>query len=677
MAVVGIDLGTTYSAVATIDETGEPTMIKNCFGSTVTPSAVCIMPDGSILYGEEAKSEHEAGNINAAAFYKRNMGDETFAHEILGRTYSAADLSALFLKKLIGDAEDELEKKIEGAVITVPAYFTHKQIEATVSAAKQAGIKVLATVHEPTAAAFAYGLNKRGIDQTTLFYDLGGGTFDVTIAKISDMGIEVIGSDGDHELGGKDWDDVITRFLISELKDKYDLDLSSNPSAMAQLQGRAERIKKQLSAKSNVSTEVIIDRQNYFLEISREKFAEISEVLCDRTGDIINALLEELNLAWSDIDNIILVGGSSKMPMIRDYIAALTNTKIESGINADEAVVMGAAIKADLSSDDSMLTLGSSGLSVGYKVSDVVAHSLGMIAVNSAADGYINSRIIKRNSKIPASKTIAHRFKANRRNSELEIFVLQGEEDHPLENIIINKYVATGIVETSKDGEIIDVTYSYNSDGLIVVAASQGDTDLEIRIDSVPEDMSWVTEPPKVISRPDVLLAIDLSGSMSGEPLTRAKQAMKTFIYEISQSGMRIGVLLFADRTHLLSDPTDDYIQLMKKISSIQIGQNGVGGGNSTNPFVDAMFLSEGDFLVVLTDGYWCHQDIAHERSEILKGKGVDIIALGFGGADESFLKKIASVEELASMTDLSKLSDSFGKIAQVIQSGSGSISLI
>ena len=222
---VGIDLGTTFSAVAKINEhSGKPEIIKNSFGSTITPSVLCFEENGRVLFGEDAKGMQGMGNTNAIAFFKRNMGNENFCVEFFGKTYDATELSAIFLKNLIKEAELTCGEKIEAAVITVPAYFTHKERQATIQAGEKAGIDVLAIINEPTAAAFAYGLNEKSNEQTVVIYDLGGGTFDVTIAKIDKNKIEILGSDGNHELGGKDWDDCIARYLAQQFYEEHGID---------------------------------------------------------------------------------------------------------------------------------------------------------------------------------------------------------------------------------------------------------------------------------------------------------------------------------------------------------------------------------------------------------------------------------------------------------------------
>ena len=244
---VGIDLGTTFSAVARINpETGKPVVIKNSFGSAITPSVLCFEKNGNILFGEDAKNMQAIGDTNTAAFFKRSMGKDLYSVDFLGKSYSATDLSAILLKKLKEEAEQQIGDKIDSAVITVPAYFTHKERAATIEAGKKAGLDVIAIINEPTAAAFAYGLNKKDTEQTVLIYDLGGGTFDVTLARIASNEIDILGSDGDHELGGKDWDDCVARYLANEFDEKYGIDVSDDPEMVASLLVTAENVKKQL-----------------------------------------------------------------------------------------------------------------------------------------------------------------------------------------------------------------------------------------------------------------------------------------------------------------------------------------------------------------------------------------------------------------------------------------------
>jgi molecular chaperone DnaK (HSP70)/uncharacterized protein YegL len=692
---VGIDLGTTFSTVAKIDEnTGKPIVIKNNFDSPITPSVLCFERDGNVLFGEDAKNMQACGDENAVAFFKRSMGRNAFSLNIFGRNYSATDLSAILLEKLIQEAESQIGETIDAAVITVPAYFTHKEREATIEAGKRAGLEVIAIINEPTAAAFAYGLNERETEQTALIYDLGGGTFDVTIAHINKNEINILGSDGDHELGGKDWDDCIARFLASEFYEKSGIDISDDAEMVTSLLVTAESVKKQLTARDTVNVPIIYKDTKVNIEITEETFESISQFLIGTTKEVIERLLLSINLTWRDIDGVILVGGSTRMRMIHNYIYEMSGKEPLSGVNVDEAVALGAAIRANITDKGQALpSIGGlfkkkteSVVIRGAKaVTDVTAHSLGMIAVSEDGKRYINSRIINKNSKIPASNTKSYNFRTKPKDNELEVYVLQGEFDRPLDNTVINKYVITKIENTTPPKTIIDVTYEYNSNGVIEVSAMQQDRNkkLLIRIEPVPADMSWADGAPKSQAEqggmPDVevILAIDLSGSMYGDPTKMAQQAMTDFVNQMDPDYTCIGVMAFADSARCILPPTYDYRSVKASISSLT--SVNVGVGNSVEPFTTAQSTfrdGEVRYLIVLTDGCWSNSAAAISAAQRCHKDGIEVMALGFGTADHKFLKQIASIEEFASLTELSNLSGSFSKIAQAIGEGSTSISL-
>lgn len=322
---VGIDLGTTFSAVALIDEqTGKPVVIKNSFGSPITPTVLCFERNGSVLFGEDAKSMQASGDENAVAFFKRSMGKDAFFVDILGKNYDATNLSAIFLKKLKEEAEAQIGETIDAAVVTVPAYFTHKERSATIEAGKRAGLDVIAIINEPTAAAFAYGLTERGSDQTVLIYDLGGGTFDVTVAYINKNEINILGSDGDHALGGKDWDDCIARFIAREFLEQYGVDISDDSEMVTSLLVTAESVKKQLTARDIVNVPIVYNVTRGSIEITEEIFESISQFLISTTKEVTERLLSSINLSWQNIDGGILVGGSTRMRMIHNYISEMS-----------------------------------------------------------------------------------------------------------------------------------------------------------------------------------------------------------------------------------------------------------------------------------------------------------------------------------------------------------------
>lgn len=700
---VGIDLGTTFSAVARIDpNTGKPMVIKNSFGSATTPSVLCFERDGNILFGEDAKNMQSVGDTNAIAFFKRSMGKDMFSVDILGKTYNATDLSAILLQKLKEEAEQQIGEKIDAAVITVPAYFTHKERAATIEAGKRAGLEVIAIINEPTAAAFAYGLNDKKEEQTVLIYDLGGGTFDVTLAHINQNEISILGSDGDHELGGKDWDDCIARYLASEFLEKYGADLSDDPEMVASLLVTAENVKKQLTSKDMVSVPITYQDIRGTIDITEETFESISQFLIGTTKDVTERLIDSVGISWNQIDGVILVGGSTRMRMVHNYVYEMSGKPPLGGVNVDEAVALGAAIRANITDKgETVATLGglfgrvkSNGLSIqGAKaVTDVTAHSLGMISISSDGEEYINSIIIKKNTKIPASNTRPFNLRTRAKDNELEVYVLQGEYKRPLDNTIINKYVISKIERTSPPNSVIEVTYEYTANGVIEVSAVQKETGkkLPIKIEPVPEDMSWTDLSPKDnmtggdMPSVDVMLAIDLSGSMSGEPTRKAMNAMDDFVKQMDGDYTRIGIIAFADTTKVILQPTDDFKAVHNTISRLESVD--VGICNDAEPFTSAYGVLNGGFMrkesdikyiVVLTDGCWNNTSTAISAAKKCHKAGIEVMALGFGSADHAFLKKIASTDEFASITDLSDLGGSFSKIAQAIGEGSTGLSVI
>ncbi|MGO1468587.1 MAG: Hsp70 family protein [Tissierella sp.] len=684
---VGIDIGTTFSAIAKINEqTGKPQIIKNSFGDSITPSVLCFEENGNILFGEDAKAMQSIGDPNVIAFFKRDMGNDLFEVEFFDRTYNATDLTAIFLEKIVEEAEKECGEKITSAVITVPAYFTHKERQATIDAGKKAGLEVLSIINEPTSAAFAYGLNDKKQEQTLLIYDLGGGTFDVTIAKIDNNKIDILASDGNHQLGGKDWDDCIARYLAQKFNEKYDLDLTEDDQMVSSLIVKAENTKKQLTSRNKVDVSITYKGINGSVEISQDLFRDLSDFLIGATKELTENLIKSIGLSWTSISGVILVGGSTRMRMIHDYVKDMSGKEPLSGVNVDQAVVLGAAIKANIDDNGESVNkliktiegkenkhvLGSKTLS------DVTAHALGMIAISEDGESYINSVIIPKNTSIPAQKKRSYSYKDHRKNDELEVYVLQGDYQKPSDNIIIDKYIITEIGQTNSDASIIDLTYKYNYNGVIDISAQEKETgrELPVKIQAIKDDMGWTNLSPKDVIKDaernvQIMLAIDLSGSMEGQAIEEAQKSMKEFVNKMDPEHTKIGLLKFADRVETVVEATDDFKKLIFEINMIQVGS--VGYCNGAQPFEQALkdFSGQDDeilnYLVVLTDGIWDNTSKAIKKAKECHKNKIEIIALGFGHADYEFLKNIASVEENASLTDLSDLSSSFSKIAQSI----------
>src|SRR4051812_4751281 len=347
---VGIDLGTTFSAVAHIDAYGKPQIIPNAENERITPS-VMLFDGANVVVGTLAKSNSVSEPEKIADFVKREMGKskQQFQREFGGKMYAAEELSALILKKLKNDAEKYLKETVTDAVITVPAYFNDAERTATITAGQLAGLNVLQIINEPTAAALAYGLDKLGEDQTVFVFDLGGGTFDVTIMKIENHKLDIIATNGDHRLGGKDWDDIIVNFVAEE----FDKEHGENPlldlQSYQDLQSRALAAKIQLSSRPRTTIVHSHNGKSVKVELTREQFETRTRHLIEKCKTICEIVLEEAKLGWSDVQKVLLVGGMTRMPMVREMIAHLSGASLVDEVNPDEAVAVGAAVQAVLS----------------------------------------------------------------------------------------------------------------------------------------------------------------------------------------------------------------------------------------------------------------------------------------------------------------------------------------
>src|SRR3954471_24641368 len=347
---VGIDLGTTFSAVAHIDEYGKPQIIQNAENERITPSVI-LFDGNNVVVGTLAKNNAVAEPEKIADFVKREIGKskQQFSREFGGKVYSAEELSALILKKLKGDAEKYLKTKITDAVITVPAYFNDAERTATITAGQLAGLNVLQIVNEPTSAALAYGLDKLDEDQTVFVFDLGGGTFDVTIMRIEGQGIQMLATNGDHRLGGKDWDDVIVNYVAEE----FDRAHGENPlldlESYQDLQSRALAAKIQLSSRPRTAIVHSHNGKSVKVELTRDEFELKTRHLVEKCKTICEMVLQEAQMQWSDIHKVLMVGGMTRMPMVREMVANLSSVPLVDDVNPDEAVAVGAAVQGILS----------------------------------------------------------------------------------------------------------------------------------------------------------------------------------------------------------------------------------------------------------------------------------------------------------------------------------------
>ncbi|MBP3385661.1 MAG: Hsp70 family protein [Candidatus Methanomethylophilaceae archaeon] len=666
---VGIDLGTTYSAVARYDKTSNKTlMIPNAFGKEITPSVICFLDDGDILVGEDAKDMQSNGTgVNAAAF-KRNMGDGSIAVSFNGKDYTSEDLSAMLLKHLIQDAEKSLGEKITEVVITVPAYFNDFQRTATIRAGESCGVKVSKIINEPTAAAISYGY-KHSSDKTVMVYDLGGGTFDITIVRISKGNIEVIGTEGNHILGGKDWDAAIVKYVCDQFISEYDVDPRDDLPTKNELIVAAEGYKKTLSVAENVTIPLSYDGYSSKYTLSRDEFESMTEHLLSATKDVCTNLITDLNMSWSDIDEILLVGGSTRMPSVAKFLRDMTGREVIAHGDTDLAVAKGAAITAELYSSNA------TGLRA-MQIADVTAHSLGVLSVSQDGRKYVNEIMIKRNTKVPHTVRRQFTIKPGNVTDKIEVYTLQGESRVPLDCNVLAKVVITNFYNRGQ-GVIIDIEYNYDENGVVNITAFQDGEPLGVEAQPVPDDIRWMGGSPQ--DRPsgenilkNIAICVDLSRSMEGEPIEAAKHSIRDFVNTLQDEGTKFSLIGFGDKIKVVQELTNDPNVILNSIDELKVKM--VGRGTDASPLDVARSIIGSKpgvgIIVVLTDGIWGKRDIAVEQALGCKSDNITIIAVGLGEADTSFLRQIATVDDGALFTTIDRLGDTFGTIATAISTG-------
>lgn len=463
--VIGIDLGTTNSCVAVV-EGGKPVIIANSEGERTTPSVVAFTKEGERLVGSPARRQSAVNADRTISSVKRHMGTDWRA-TVDGKKYMPQELSAMILRKLKKDAEGFLGTQVTDAVITVPAYFNDIQRQATKDAGKIAGLNVLRIINEPTSAALAYGLNN-GVAQKIMVYDLGGGTFDVSIIEIGDDVIEVMATAGDNRLGGDDFDERVAKWLVDQFKGKNRVDLSKDFVAMQRIREAAEQAKKELSSLNETSVQLPFIMQHngspLHLEetLTRAKFDSLTSDLVDRTAGPVQNALNDAGIAASELSKVLLVGGSTRIPAVQKKVKQLTGMEPSKNINPDECVAQGAAIQGDTLSGGSLSLVGSGN---GILLLDVTPLSLSIETV-----GGIATRLVERNSTLPVSYSKVFTTAGSFQTS-VDINVLQGERPMAKDNKSIGKFRLKGIKRAPAGVPQINVTFDIDTNGILKVSA--------------------------------------------------------------------------------------------------------------------------------------------------------------------------------------------------------------
>ena len=459
MKTIGIDLGTTNSCVAVM-ENGEPVVIANAEGARTTPSVVAFQKDGERLVGQVAKRQAVSNPDRTVSSIKRHMGSD-YKVTIDDKKFTPQEISAMILTKLKKDAESYLGGTVTDAVITVPAYFSDSQRQATKDAGKIAGLNVLRIINEPTAAALSYGLDKEGKTQKVIIYDLGGGTFDVSIMEIGDGVFEVLATHGNNMLGGDDFDKRVMDYLVSEFKAKEGIDLSNDNLALQRLKEAAEKAKIELSgmSKTNVNLPFITadatGPKHLDVDITKQKFDALTEDLVAATVAPMQNAMKDAGLSYSDIDKVILVGGSTRIPAVIDEVRKVTGKEPFKGINPDECVAIGAAIQGGVLSGE---------------VKDVLLLDVTPLSLGIETLGGVCTKLIERNTTIPVKKSQVFSTAADNQTA-VDIHILQGEREFAKDNKTLGNFQLSGIAPAPRGVPQIEVTFDIDANGIVNVSA--------------------------------------------------------------------------------------------------------------------------------------------------------------------------------------------------------------
>lgn len=468
--VIGIDLGTTNSCVAVM-EGGDPVVIANAEGSRTTPSVVSFQPNGERLVGQVAKRQAITNPDKTISSIKRHMGS-SYKVDIDGKQYTPQEISAMILQKIKSDAESYLGEKVTQAVITVPAYFNDSQRQATKDAGKIAGLEVLRIINEPTAASLAYGLDKMNTNQKILVYDLGGGTFDVSILELGDGVFEVKSTNGNTKLGGDDFDQVVMNYIADTFKNDNGIDLRNDKMALQRLKEAAEKAKIELSSsmQTNINLPFITadatGPKHIDMNLTRAKFNEITHNLVDATIEPMRKALKDANLSINEVDKVILVGGSTRIPAVVEAVKNFTGKEPSKGVNPDECVAVGAAIQAGVLTGD---------------VKDVLLLDVTPLTLGIETLGGVATSLIARNTTIPTRKSQVFSTAADGQTS-VEIHVVQGERQMAADNKTLGRFTLSGIAPAPRGIPQIEVTFDIDANGIVNVTAKDKGTGKEANI---------------------------------------------------------------------------------------------------------------------------------------------------------------------------------------------------
>jgi molecular chaperone DnaK len=609
-------------------------------------SIVHVAPDTATTVGEAGGRMAPLEPDSVFQLFKRSMGTQ-WRVDLGGRSWTPSDLSAEVLRALLDDAAPQLEGRPTQAVVTIPAYFGDDARRATLEAGAKSDLDIIALLHEPTAACIA-SRTQVGPDKTVLVYDLGGGTFDVSVVRFEVDGAEVLATAGDHRLGGKDWDDLIVDLVADQVIADIGDDPRDDPSVLAELQERAREAKHALSRLDRTAVTLHAGGRVHRVEVERPTFWARAQPLFDRTEELVGRVLADIGGA-DKVDRVLLAGGSTRMPPCADILTRVTGQTPIAGVNADEAVVTGAALYATQISSGAAVAAGLS-RAIGTRIRDVTAHALGFVVV--AADGarYVNQVMLERNAPLPAAATKSHELDLPPSGEEgaMKVYMLQGAADRPLDNDPLGCWSFSGIEGKPGSTVRVEVSYSYNEDGVVEVAAAVAGRPLPPpSVDRDDRDLRWTDEEPSTHAAADlfVALVIDVSGSMQGTKLDEAKAACIGFIDELEQAGAgeRVAVISFGSSANTVAPIGSTSVATRRAVEMLTAGggtdlASGLRAVNSQLTGDDSRHVA-----VVLTDGAPNSRPDALAARQQLVQRRVEIFARGVSGADQKFLDELAT----------------------------------
>ena len=664
---IGIDLGTTYSTAAYLDKNGTTQIVENAEGGRLTPSAVFFDSD-EIIVGEDAAASAEFFPRKVARFFKRYMGEPDYSFQHGDKSYSAAELSSFVLMKIKKDLAGKLGSELPGVIITVPAYFGDPQRRDTLKAAQLAGLQVRQLLNEPTAAAYSYGLQRMGKQQRTLVFDLGGGTFDVTVVEIKDDLIMVKSTGGDHQLGGLDWDEALANNLNEAFMKRHRINLFDSEDNYQQLWSKAAQAKVSLSSLKQVSLTLQAGGKSLKAAINRQQFEELTRPLLERCRMLVEMVLEEASVRPQEIQHVLLVGGATRMPMVGRMLESFFGFPPGIELNPDECVAMGAAVKAALLYEtDGGIKRRSGSTRQLIKMHDinVISHSFGFVVLKEGE--FYNSVIIPKNTPYPCEMSRENYTTTFDNQLNLQVILTEGEEDDPHYCSLIGHYEAYDL-PPSRAGELrLRFTYRYNENQVVEVAAYDltNQKQLPVRpLEGVPQLASLLAVPL------DVTLLLDCSYSMGGSPLREAKKAAINFIKNFKHPVGRIALVTFPGGVahHLYALPDE----LPEKINKM-FATNGTPMAEAFQQALQDVFIDPGNdkVIILLTDGAPNDWEATVQQVKLAQSVGIRVIAVGVRGADECFLRGVVkNHEDFYWAGEPVRLSDTFSHIATELSAG-------